>query len=120
MSRVVLTAADHDGWWWACPVTPVSLHGPVVSVRLPAGTAFGPDGLFALHVLEPGQEAVAEHFATRPTDFTGIAVECGFGPVPLLHAVPTRLTCRALPAGEPGLVVGELVEPGGTAGTAAA
>lgn len=113
----VLTTADRDGWWWGCPVnsvTPVSSHPPMVAVNIPRGVG----GAFAIHVLRAGQEALADHFASAPTDFDavqttyGIAIECGLGEVPLLCDVASRLECRpvnTVAAGSNVLVLAEVL-----------
>jgi flavin reductase (DIM6/NTAB) family NADH-FMN oxidoreductase RutF len=101
MTVAVLTTADRDGWWWGCPVdavTPVSMGRVAVRVSgdVPDTTAF------AIHVLRAGQESLAAHFASNPTDFDavqtehGMTIECGLGAVPLLCGVASRLECRPI------------------------
>lgn len=109
MTATVVTTADREGWWWACPVhsvTSVSISAahPLVAISIPAEAEsrhvlMTADEL-AVHVLRPGQEALAEHFTLHPTDFDtaqsthGIRVECGLGAAPLLSDVASRLECR--------------------------
>jgi flavin reductase (DIM6/NTAB) family NADH-FMN oxidoreductase RutF len=103
----VLTTADREGWWWGCPVksvTSVSTRPPMVAVSIPRNAAgrdtFTAADAFAIHVLRAGQEPLAEHFGSDPTNFDavqtehGMEVECGLDAIPLLRDVATRLECR--------------------------
>jgi flavin reductase ActVB len=103
----VLTTADREGWWWGCTVnsvTSVSTRPPMVAVSIPRDAAgrdtFTSADAFAIHVLRAGQEALAAHFESDPTNFDavqtehGIAVECGLESIPLLRDVATRMECR--------------------------
>jgi flavin reductase (DIM6/NTAB) family NADH-FMN oxidoreductase RutF len=109
MTSTVVTTADDEGWWWACPVhsvasVSISAALPLVAISIPAEAesrhVFMTANELAVHVLRPGQEALAEHFARHPTDFDtaqsahGVRVECGFGAAPLLSDVASRLECR--------------------------
>ncbi|TDV52265.1 flavin reductase family protein [Actinophytocola oryzae] len=121
----ILTTADREGWWWGCTVSSVasvSTAPPIVAVSIPRETAgrqtFTSADAVAIHVLREGQQALAEHFATSPTDFDtvqsthGIPIECGFESVPLLGDVTTRLECRpvnTVAAGTNVLLLAEIV-----------
>lgn len=115
----ILTTADREGWWWGCTVNSVasvSTRPPLVAVSIPRDAegrqAFAAADAFAVHVLRAGQEPLAEHFASAPTNFDGIAVECGFESVPLLQDVATRLECRpvnTITAGTNVLLLAEVV-----------
>jgi flavin reductase ActVB len=121
----VLTTADREGWWWGCTVNSVasvSTKPPLVAISIPRDAdgrqTFTTADALAIHVLRADQAAVAEHFATNPTDFDAIQtthnihVECGFESVPLLSEVATRLECRpvnALPAGANVLLLAEVI-----------
>jgi flavin reductase (DIM6/NTAB) family NADH-FMN oxidoreductase RutF len=114
----VVTAADRDGWWWGLTVTsavPVSARRPLVAIGLPdvgCRPVFQGATEFAVHVLSAGQEAVAARFAAGSADFDGLAVECGFGSVPLLSGVAARVGCRperTVLGGETVFLLGEVV-----------
>jgi flavin reductase ActVB len=109
VTSTVVTTADREGWWWACTVTSVtsvslSATQPLVAISIPADAGsrhvFMTANELAVHVLRPDQKALADHFARHPTDFDtaqsvhGVRVECGFGDVPLLSDVASRLECR--------------------------
>jgi flavin reductase (DIM6/NTAB) family NADH-FMN oxidoreductase RutF len=121
----VLTTADREGWWWGCPVnsvTSVSTRPPMVAVSISLNAAgrdtFTAADAFAIHVLRAGQEPLAAHFASDPTNFDavqtehGMAVECGLDAIPLLRDVATRLECRqvnTVKAGTNVLLLAEVV-----------
>ncbi|HYQ69136.1 flavin reductase family protein [Actinophytocola sp.] len=104
---MVATTADRAGWWWGCPVTaltPVPAEPSRVTIGIPRDAegyrTFTTADAVAVHVLRAGQEALADHLARHPTDFDtvqsthGFRVDCGFGGVPLLAGVVSRLECR--------------------------
>jgi flavin reductase ActVB len=113
VTSTILTTADREGWWWACPATSVASVSVSAGQRLLAiGIApdaagrdtFATADALAIHVLRPEQEALADHFARHPTDFDtaqsthGAVLECGFESVPLLADVASRLECRRVNA----------------------
>jgi len=76
----------------------VSLDPPLVlwsparkSARFPF---FEAASHFAVHVLGRDQQALAERFARRGDDFSGIALSRGLGDAPLIPGCVARLECR--------------------------
>jgi flavin reductase (DIM6/NTAB) family NADH-FMN oxidoreductase RutF len=76
----------------------VSLDPPLVlwsparkSTRFPH---FEAASHFAVHVLGQAQQGLAERFARRGDDFSGIVLETGLGDAPLIPGCAARLECR--------------------------
>ncbi|WP_326806868.1 MULTISPECIES: flavin reductase family protein [unclassified Streptomyces] len=108
----------------ATSFTSVSLEPALVSfyLGLSASTvrAVRAAERFAVHVLGPGNEALAEQFARSRVDrFAGVPWTPGPGGLPLLDAAPLWLTARTTLLREIGdhlLVVGEVEDSGGEGG----
>jgi 3-hydroxy-9,10-secoandrosta-1,3,5(10)-triene-9,17-dione monooxygenase reductase component len=97
-------------------VTSVSLDPPLILVcvdkKAESYPHFGPAGVFAVNVLEEGQEAISSRFAVSGGDkFAGIAYHWGETGSPILDRRLAYLECRIVHAYEGGdhtIYVGEV------------
>ena len=117
----VLTVPGPAGFT-ATSFTSVSLEPALVSFYLSAtastAAAVRAADIFAVHVLSEDQAELAARFATSGTDrFAGTRWSPGPLGVPLLEDVPAWLTARPVlrqPVGDHLLVVGEVLDAGGS------
>ena len=117
----VLTVPGPAGFT-ATSFTSVSLEPALVSFYLSStastAAAVRAAGIFAVHVLSEDQAGIARRFATSGADrFAGTSWSPGPEGVPLLDGVPAWLTARPIlrqPVGDHLLVVGEVLDAGGS------
>jgi flavin reductase ActVB len=120
-SGVSVVTTQHDGERWgftATSFTGLSMDPPLVLVCLDLGSrcraAFDASAGFAVHLLEAGQQQVAQRFAAKRIDkFHGLVTQAGLFGVPLLEGALARLECRTtdrVVAGDHVILVGEVLQ----------
>ncbi len=118
----VVTARHSQGWplgFTASAVCSVSLDPPLILVCIARrGASREPilqTGIFAVHILGSGQEALARRFAVVPVErrFEGVDSRPGPLGVPLIEGALAWLVCRvweSYAGGDHSIVVGEVME----------
>jgi flavin reductase (DIM6/NTAB) family NADH-FMN oxidoreductase RutF len=97
----VVTARDANGGLWgltANSFNSVSLAPPLVlwslSRKASSMPAFARGSHYAIHILEAGQRALADRFATKDIDrFAGMAYTTGRGGAPILEGALAVFEC---------------------------
>ncbi|MBU3672411.1 MAG: flavin reductase family protein [Sinobacteraceae bacterium] len=128
MSGVTVITTAHGGELQgitATAVSSVTLQPPTLLVCLNRQSAtcraLIDSGLFAVNVLQSGQQELAQRFATKqPDKFAGIAMTTGSLGMPLLDGALAHLECRVSAQNDVGthrIFFGEVVSVGVAEGT---